>query len=383
MKSLRVILPCILTGAAGFLAGRQGTDPGSRSGSNLPVSSSTRESDKTGNGNAQERRSRDKSTEHRQVGIASAMKGALGHSLEGKRLEKWMDLLSTMRSEDGPAIAALLHEEWLAGRNFGVEAMAFWQSWASIDGRAAWTYAQEHPDAGGRGGAESILKAWAFADPQAAMASFRELGDSPLAGSALAGLAHGLAESDPAAAVEFASTLPGEKQTETAVHVAGSLIHAMGNEGAEAWFDKLPSDTPIFNKEASRVMMESLSRSDPGSVEKFAFARLDQEWSKRPAEQNFAASMILRNGGSPWEYVATVMEKYPRPEEPLALTTWVARLNPASAITWADSNPDHPAADKILAGAIRAYRQRGAADEAGALLDRIKEPSVRTLAEQE
>lgn len=311
------------------------------------------------------------------------MKGALGHTLEGKRLEKWMTLLSTMQSEDGPAIAALLHEEWVAGRNFGVEAMAFWQYWATIDGPAAWAYARENPDAGGRGGAESILKAWAFADPQAAMASFRELGDSPLAGSALAGLAHGLAESDPSAATEFASTLPEGKQIEAAVHVSGSVIHAMGNEGAQAWFDKLPSGTPIFNKEASRVMMESLSRAEPGSVEKFALARLDQEWSKRPAEQNFAASMILRNGGSPWDFVATVMDKYPRPEEPLALTTWVARLNPASAITWADSNPDHPATDRILAGVIQVYRQRGATDEAADLLARIKEPSVREMVSQE
>jgi len=311
------------------------------------------------------------------------MKGALGHALESRRLEKWMALLSTMRPEDGPAIAALLHEEKLAGREFKLETMAFWQTWARIDGQAAWAHAREHADAGGRDGAEALLKSWAFTDPEAAKTAFAELGDSPLADAALAGLAHGLAESDPAAAVEFASNLPEGKQIEATVHVSGSIIHAMGSEGAQAWFDRLPADAKIFNKEAARVLMESLSRSDPGAVEKFAFARLDQEWATRPAEQNFAASMILRNGGSPWEFVATVMEKYPRPEQPLAFSTWVATLNPNAAITWAEAHVDHPATDNILAGTAQALLRRGKQDEAAVVLSKIKEPAVRDLVQEE
>jgi hypothetical protein len=227
------------------------------------------------------------------------------------------------------------------------------------------------------------MKAWAFSDPQAAGEAFRNLGDSPLADSALSGLMHGLAESDPGSAVTFAATLPEGRQIDAAVHATGSVIYMLGNENAQGWFDALPASSPIFNKEAARVVMESLSRSDPGSVEAFAMARLDQQWCTRPAEQNFAASMILRNGGSPWNYVASVMEKHPRPEEPLALATWVARLNPQSALTWADSNPDSPATDQVLAGLARHYQERGFQDKAAELLPRIKEPSIRQLLEQE
>lgn len=311
------------------------------------------------------------------------MKGALGHTLESTRLEKWMALLATMQPEDGPAIAALLHEEKLAGREFKPESMAFWQTWARIDGKGAWVFACAHPLETQGTGAEALLKSWAYVDPGAAKAAFAELGSSPLEKAAFAGLTHGLAESDPAAAHEYASSLPDGKQIEAAIHVSGSIIYAMGNEGAQAWFDRLPADTKIFNKEAARVLMESLSRSEPGSVEKFAFARLDQEWATRPAEQNFAASMIARNGGSPWEFVTAVMEKYPRPEQPLALTTWVANLNPGSALEWADANPDHPATDKILAGTAQVYLRRGNTEEAEGLLARIKEPAVREMVKRE
>jgi len=311
------------------------------------------------------------------------MKGALGHTLEGKRLDRWMALLSSMRPEDAPAIAALLDEEQRVGRAFPAETTAFWQAWADLDAKGAWAYIQTNAETRGGRGTEPLMKAWAFSDPQAAGEAFRQLGDSPLADSALSGLMHGLAESDPGSAVTFAATLPEGRQIDAAVHATGSVIYMLGNENAQAWFDALPASSPIFNKEAARVVMESLSRSDPGSVEAFAMARLDQQWCSRPAEQNFAASMILRNGGSPWNYVASVMEKHPRPEEPLALATWVARLNPQSALTWADSNPDSPATDQVLAGLARHYQERGFQDKAAELLPRIKEPSIRQLLEQE
>lgn len=386
MRATWIILPCILTGLGGFWAGRLASGPeegGANGKTGSAYSNSSSSADGSPGASKTARNSRGGKEDRPAGSFASAMKGALGHSLEGKRMERWMALLATMKPEDGPAIAQLLHEEREAGRDYRPETTAFWQLWASKDGKSAWEYANGHPEFVGKAAIENVLKSWAFSDPKAAIATFSELGESPNTKAALAGLAHGLAESDPAAAVAFASGLSNGLQIEAAVHVSGSIIGATGNAAAEVWFDKLPAANPIFNKESARVLMEALSRSDPGSVEKFALARLDQEWSTRPAEQNFAASMILRNGGSPWDYVATVMEKHPRPDEPLALTTWVARLNPQSAIDWADANPDSPATDKVLAGVVRIYRQQGSMDEAANLLERIKTPSVRELAEKE
>lgn len=384
MKILSLLVPCILAGIGGFLAGRLGNGANGSSIPEIPgAAAASSPAGYRADGRKAGSTARGDAAGRPPGGYASAMKGALGHTLESKRLERWMNLLTTMRPEDGPAIAALLHEEKLAGREFKPETMTFWQTWARIDGESAWAYAREHADTGGRDGAEHLLKSWAFTDPEAAKAAFAELGDSPLTGAALAGLAHGLAESDPAAAVGFASGLPEGWQIDATIHVSGSIIYAMGNEGAQAWFDGLPADTKVFNKEAARVLMESLSRSEPGSVEKFALARLDQEWATRPAEQNFAASMIMRNGGSPWEFVATVMEKHPRSDEPLAFTTWVANLNPGSAVQWADSNPDHPATDKILAGAAQVYMRRGNVEEGRGLLERVKDSGVRDMVKQE
>lgn len=91
--------------------------------------------------------------------------------------------------------------------------------------------------------------------------------------------------------------------------------------------------------------------------------------------------MILRNGGSPWDYVAKVMEKYPRPENPLALTTWVANLDPQSAINWANANPGHSAADQVLAGTARVLLNRGEQESANLLLGRVQDPALRDQAE--
>lgn len=382
MRRLQSIVPCILTGIGGLLAGYFGAISHRDApdvASDGQRESSVQRAEAFPSGGKSGRSAGPGTAERPKGGLALAMKGALGHSLESKRLQKWMLLLESMGPEDGPAIASLLHEELLAGRNYGTESTAFWQTWARIDAKGAWAHLQAHQEDRGQSGTEAMFKAWSFEDPAAAMAAFAEIGESPLAGAVLAGLGHGLAESDPAAAVRFAAGLSPELQIDAAVHISGSIIHAMGNDGAQDWFDQLPVDPPTFNKEAARVLMEALSRSKPGSVEEFALARLDQPWVTRPAEQNFAASMILRNGGSPWDYVATVMEKHPRPDEPLAFATWVANLSPGSAIQWAESNPDHPATDKVLAGAVQAYVQRGSRAEAEVLLERIKEPAVREM----
>ena len=227
------------------------------------------------------------------------------------------------------------------------------------------------------------MKAWVVFDPAGALDAFNNLGESPLSGSALSGLAQGLAGSDPAGAVDFATQLPNKLQAGVAAQISDFVVRESKIEEAQAWFDGLPSGKqPLFQKEAVRVLLESMTRrSEPGAVEKFVTERLDQAWSARPTEQNFAASMILRNGGSPWDYVSKVMEKYPRPEEPLALTAWVANLNPQSAIDWADANANHQATDAILAGTARTYLQQGKSEEAAALLDRIKDPALRDQAE--
>jgi hypothetical protein len=317
------------------------------------------------------------------AGIPAAAKAVLGQGLDSMRIERWIQFLDKNLPGNAVAIAEFLEAEKLEGRDYPISTMLFWQTWAKQDPKGALAYLREHEGNGGGSGIGNLMKAWVVFDPAGALDAFNNLGDSPLSGSALSGLAQGLAGSDPAGAVDFATQLPNKLQAGVAAQISDIVVRESKIEEAQAWFDGLPSGKqPLFQKEAVRVLLDSMTRrSEHGAVEKFVTERLDQAWSARPTEQNFAASMILRNGGSPWDYVSKVMEKYPRPEEPLALTAWVANLNPQSAIDWADANPNHQATDAILAGTARTYLQRGNPDEAAVLLERIKDPALRDQAE--
>lgn len=264
----------------------------------------------------------------------------------------------------------------MAGREFKTETMAFWQTWARLDPTAAWARAQEHPDAG-RHGVEALLKSWAFEDPAAAGAAFKALGDSPLQDGALAGLAHGLAESNPEAAVAFVTGLDPQMQRLAGIHISGSIIYAMENEGAMTWLDGLPPEAASLQKEAARVILESLSRSKPGSVEKFALDRLDHAWMAKPDEQNFCVASILRNGGSPWEYVIALSEKTQDSATLDRLGTRAALHSPESASTWIAANPDHPAADQVRACTVTGLLNQGDRDAAQAMLSQIKDPALK------
>lgn len=388
MKALPTILLCALTAAAGFQAGRMvtpsaGPDAAKPNGAGGAQASAGRNNRREGPANDAGGVLREAKPGQPNGALTSSMKGALGNTLESRRLDRWMKLLAAMRPEDGPAIAALLHEEEMAGREFKAEAMAFWQTWAGVDAKGAWAYAQANDTAMKSGSVEALLKSWAFSDPSAAEKAFTELGDSPLREGALAGLMHGLAETNPAAATDYVTKrLPEDLQRDAAVHISGSLIYQLGNEGFQSWFDGISgAEAPAFQKEAARVLLESLSRSTPGAVEKFAMERLDQSWVARPDEQNFTVQMILRNGGSPWDYVSAVGEKQPVAGDPIGLATLAGlRANdPAGALAWVEAHPDNPASDRILAGTAQAMMMRGNEEQAKAIAAKIKEPSLRAL----
>ncbi|MEK7951245.1 hypothetical protein [Luteolibacter soli] len=283
--------------------------------------------------------------------------------------------------QNADAIAEFLEAEKLEGRTYPVGTTMFWQTWAKVDAEGALAYLRGHGDQG-QTEMWNLMKAWAYFDPAEASKAFAGLGDSPLGRSALIGLSDGLAGSDPTAAVDFAARLPEEFQGTAARQIAGFVVRESGIGEAQAWFDALPAKPEVFQKEAIGLLLESMCRrSEAGGVEKFVTQRLDESWSSNPALQSLAATMIANNGGSPWEYVSKAMEKYPNPENPLALASNMAAQNPESALDWVNLNPDHRATDAILAATARVYLQRGKSEAASALLDRIKDPALRDQAE--
>ena len=309
------------------------------------------------------------------------MKGALGNSLESKRLERWMNLLGNMRPEDAAGIAALLHEESLAGREFKTENMLFWQTWASLDVDGAWDYLQQNMEMFHDKGASSLAKAWAVKDPSAAENAFMKLEKSPFKEEMLNGLAHGLAETDPSRATDLTTRLPSEFQRSVGISISGSLLGQLGYEKTQEWFDQLPAEVEPLQKETMHVLLETLYQKEPGSVEKFALSRLDQAWVSRPEEQAFIVSMIMRNGSEPWKYISAVTQKRPNPEDPLRLPSMIAAYQPQQTIAWIDANPNDPSLDQMLAGTAKALIEKNGGDteESAALLARIKNQSIRDL----
>lgn len=381
MRVQLAVVSCVLVGVGSFLAGRMSS--GGRADGGDPTGKKAAQRDGGGVERvpvASREQGRRSGTGLHRADIANAAKAALRQGLDYARIERWLQLLGTMSPEEALDLAEFLKAEKADGRSYPIATMLFWQEWARVDAKGALRYAREHADTEGIG---HLMKGWVVFDPAGAMAAFPELNEThpALSGAALQGLASGLAGTSPAVAADFAMGLPDKFKVPAASLVSETVIRESSMGEARSWFDGLPASSPLFQKEAVRVLLENMTRrSEPGEVEKFVMERLDQAWSSRPAEQNFAASMILRNGGSPWDYVAKVMEKYPRPEDPLGLTTWVANLNPESAIAWADENPDHPAADQILAGTARVFLKRGEQGDANALLDRVQEPRLREMA---
>lgn len=387
MRAVTLLLVTLCSSAIGFWGGRltaSSPGPGVSPSSKMPgaAGASARISGKTPQTPPGEKSAEDllklSVPGQPNAALTTAMQSALGNTLETRRLSRWIKLLEVMRPEDAPAIQQLLQSEAKAGRKYGPENTAFWQTWGGLDPKGAWAYAVEHADSGGKHGAEDLTKAWAMKDSAGACDAVAAIEDSPFARKALAGLMHGLAESDSAAAVRFASTrLPQDLLGDCAIHIAGSMIYQMGNQAVQGWFDNLPPEaSPEFKRETARVLIESLGHSEPGEVAKFALSHLDQSWAALPDEQRFTLSMIQRAGGEPWDYLEAVMQKFPDPENPLALATMAAARDLPAAEAWAAANPDRPAADKVLAGVARMLINKGNSQEAEAVMARIRDPQL-------
>lgn len=385
MRSLLAITLCGLTALGGFFVGRQ-THRSEVAGLDSALEGS---SDKT----TPTRQRSDKLTTPAagefsgimsgaqpgkpQAALAASMKAALSTNIEATRLTKWMKLLSVMRPEDAPLIAEFLKAEDAAGRDHAMESTTFWQTWAALDVRGAWAYARENTTSAPGSGAGTVMKAWAMTDPRGAGDMVLSMEDSPQAKQAQESLLHGLAESNPAEAVDFVTNrLPANLQEIAAVHIGGSLISQLGNQDTQTWFDQLPANVPpVFQKEAARVLIESLSRSSPEEVEKFALARLDQPWAANQPEQLFTAMMISRGGGSPWNYLSATIEKFPNAGTPFETSQQIAyRQSPPALVEWANSHPDAP--DALLGGIAVSLMNRGNIAEGESLQARIKDTAI-------
>ncbi|HEY1123978.1 MAG TPA: hypothetical protein VGE67_20330 [Haloferula sp.] len=304
--------------------------------------------------------------------------------MDSARTTQWIQFLDKNLPHNADVIADLLMTDGEGRRRYPMASTLFWQSWARVDAKGGLAFILREQDSDKRAfEMATLMKAWVVVDPVGAAGGFAALEGSPLAPSALMGMANGFSGSSNAAATDFATWLPDKLRSEAAATIAGRQMLLLKIDGAQAWFDALPSHTgPFYRREALRAVLAKMSPvCIPGTVEKFVTQRLNEPWSHSPAEQIVAASAILSSGGSPWDYVSKVIGKYPNRENPLELVVAVADLDFQSAITWVNAHPGDPASDTILAGAVFIRRQRGMLEEAAALRERIRDPALRDLAE--
>jgi hypothetical protein len=113
MSKLQGVVPCILTGIGGALAGHFGAisqPQATDAASNARRDPSTQRGDAPASGGRSGRTSGSGTAEHSKGRLALAMKGALGHALETKRLQRWMLLLESMGPEDAELLLERIQE---------------------------------------------------------------------------------------------------------------------------------------------------------------------------------------------------------------------------------------------------------------------------------
>ena len=239
------------------------------------------------------------------------------------------------------------------------------------------------------------MAGWASADASGAMAWYSSLTAEQGAnnGELKAGLVHGLADTDTAAAAQFVFDLnaKGDKQAEGLLGiVTGEVLRAVGAEEASRWSENLPEGplrASAMDRVANRLVAEDPEAAavwaerfanDPGSAR--VIEEVGDEWAERDPVAAVSWLETLDSGeGKRWAMSSAFGEwvrRDPRaasehlltmnqsPERDSAISGFAGRLaweDPRSAIAWADEISDPQARERTLVRAGQAMLRRDAA----------------------
>jgi hypothetical protein len=212
--------------------------------------------------------------------------------------------------------------------------------WAKSDPRAALAYAQSHGDDMEKQVAVmNLVVAWGVKDLPAAKAWVLSLPPGRERNETLQGLIGGIAQKDPAAAVEMAGTMTDDP-SQIGQYIALNAWASKDADAAISYVSKLPEGSG--KKQAFQTLLTTLSLQDPAK----AITLLDQI---PPGEQ---LNQALNQISSSW-----------------------AQSDPKAALDWANQQSDPVVKAQVLGGVIQSIARN---DPKGALDLALSLPSGAT-----
>lgn len=264
----------------------------------------------------------------------------------------------------------------------------FASAWGRMDGAKAVAYMQEQNS--GRAsmmGSAAALSGWAMGSPDEALAWLGEQEENPQNMIYTSGVISGLAKSDPAKATEFLNTIPEDNQMRGRyVDILAAEQAKLGMDEATSWAEGL--DDEGLRSDAFEDLANRFTQQDPAKAGEWIASRADEAWAKDAvvevadewAEQDPAAAVewahtlpedsqlgAMSAALKEWtesdpttasEYLADMEASPVRDQAVAGFTDQLAREDPQSAVTWAETIQDEGTRVEALTDAARAWMRQ-------------------------
>jgi hypothetical protein len=286
------------------------------------------------------------------------------------------------------ALAALERRRaWLSQDELRI----FMLAWTRFDAPAAFAHALTWPGRLRRTGAGAALYAWAFRDPDAALAALDALEDEQLGDFLRTRLVAGWARSEHKDRLSrYAASLPEGAQRDSFVGMLARELNEQGSESLMRWADAVPDLVPSYKRSVFRKACAALASTDPLTAVRWAaghagrdyaagssaviagrWASLDPkaalEWLVGlPADPERDAAIadaftqwlgLARGEAELW-----LLQETPSAELDPAVRAAVRRTNqdgsPKSAVEWAKRIEAAEVRENVIAGVVRAWVRR-------------------------
>jgi hypothetical protein len=291
------------------------------------------------------------------VGGVAQWKHALFMSDPLLRSQRLAELLSELRAEDGPAIAAAFEEARGSGIKFAEEHRLFLRAWGKIGGVAAVEYAVKQ-NGDGSDEAVAALGGWASGAPALARTWLDALPESDAKESLVYGLLDGWSTTDFHAAAAYAETRPSsEARDRFRELLLQRALRAGGITAAQNWVDGIAEDdrNREYKQRAFGDVVETMLYRDPAAAARWISEMDGRGYVGAEAVTNTAVKLAESSPTGALEWLATLK---PADAKGVAkgagtvLQQW-AQQDAQAAGAWLQRNTVHPFYDRLALGFVR------------------------------
>jgi hypothetical protein len=274
-----------------------------------------------------------------------------------QRSQRLAELLSQLRAEDGPAIAAAFEEARQSGIKFAEEHRLFLRAWGKIGGQAAVNFAVKR-NGDGSDEAVAALGGWASGAPALARAWLDALPESDAKESLVYGLLDGWSTTDFAAAAAYAESRPSsEARDRFRELLLQRALRAGGIAAAQNWVNGIAEDdrNRQYKQRAFGDVVETMLYRDPAAAARW-ISEMDGRAHVGPeAVTNTAVKLAESSPTGALEWLATLKTADAKGVAKGAGTVmqqW-AQQDASAAGAWLQQNTTHPFYDRLALGFVR------------------------------